>query len=79
MLRNALEFLIGLALGFVLGGLILLVQWLIALVVGKTIAAYVVTGLLCVVSFFAGRQVYLAVRGYTTARTVREFFTLRAP
>ena len=76
MLRNALELLIGLAIGFALGGLILLVQWLIALVVGKAVAAYVVTGLLCVVSFFAGRQVYLAVRGRATARTAREFFAL---
>ena len=79
MLRTAIEFLVGLAIGSAIGGLILLVQWLIALVVGKTVAAYVVTGLLCVVSFFAGRQVYLAVRGRATARTAREFFALRAP
>lgn len=79
MIRNALELLIGLALGFAIGGLILLVQWLLALVVGKTVAAYVVTGLLCVVSFFAGRQIYLAIRGRATARSVREFFALRAP
>lgn len=78
MLRSAIELLIGLTIGFALGGLILLVQWLIALVVGKAVAAYAVTGLLCVVSFFAGRQVYLAVRGRATARTAREFFALGA-
>ena len=83
MIRNALTILAGLVvsavLSAVLSGLIILVHWLIGLVVGKTVAAYVVTGLVFVVSFFTGRQAYLAVRGYTTARTIREFFTLRAP